>query len=757
MNLGITIGDKLLFLANGVAGNFEIIGDAEAEPIMLRNLADGSTKNMKRLDLAVLVGSGKAITTLKKGQVVRPLTVAELKGFHQPPKRARLSETELKNWEVRKRDIARAGLLLWYAQAWDLAPCSRGEVPLTNFILAKYNEAKDAGFTRLPSTSSIRKAIAKGLGGPRTLAQYLRKTGGARKKTRWPQWVYDLGMEMVCWYYEELPRKYLDAHDHFDELYYPGLTEWKQTDEARKFNDPNFEPPCPQTLTNWINSARTREMLTLKYGSREADRRLRGRSASLEPVAPLETIILDQTLAPIWAAEKVDVDGTVTIVLKRPWITWAIDLYSRMCVGFIITFDPPCLATLMACLRHVISPKTDWIDRFGEYKGATDGFGAFYNVILDNAKAHFQRSMKMVGDVAGFKVTLAPIYTPQYKSWIERFNATMNGPIRTLPGGIPLAKDQEAAEYDARATAALAIETIRDLMGHHVMAYHLDTHDGIGMAPARKWVEGLQEFDRPLVEDARAFKLIAGRLEIGALTGEGLIYREMRFHDQGITTMLMNNFSRLSSKRGKPGQSSTFPVFFFVEDMDTSSVTILDEFSRQPVELPNFDELHRESPVSFAFEDGLRERERRLNKKFHTREEKAQARIEYTKELNAELAKAGHGAQKNIIRVLKGKEKLSLGPGSMVLDLKVDATVDGMEKPKGIPMRLSITERIDPVVAQKGRKRRAKSKPRTETRNVATPSVQDDPLVIDGEFAVLTREMGDDEALLDELARLHGY
>ncbi len=758
MNLGISTGDKFLFLNGRVAGNYEVVGDAEAEPIALRSLADGSDKVMKRLDLAVLLGSGNAITTFKKGRVIRPLTVAEIKGFHKPPKRSDLTETELKNWQIRERDIARAGLLLHYVLAWDAEPCSRGEVPLTSFILEKYNDAKAAGFERLPSTSSIRKAIAKGLGGPRTIGLYLRKTGGARTKTKWPQWVYDLGAEMVCWYYEELLRKHLDAHRHFDDLYYPRLAEWKQTDEARTYKNPDFEPPCPQTLTNWINSVRTREMLTLKYGSREADRRLRGRSESLEPVAPLETIILDQTLAPVWAVEKVDTDGTVAIVFRRPWITWAIDLYSRMCVGFVMTFDPPCLATLMACLRHVISPKIDWIDRFGEHKGATDGFGAFYNVVLDNALAHFQRSMKMVGDVAGFKVTLAPIYTPQYKPWIERFNSTMNGPIRMLPGGIPLAEDQEAAEYDARKTAALSIETIRNLMGHHVMAYHLETHTGIGMAPARRWTEGLQEFERPLINDARAFKLIAGRLEIGAITGEGLIYKGQRFHDPGITTMLLNNFSRLRSKRGKPGQSSTFSVYFFVEDMDTSSVTILDEFGRQPVELPNFDELHRESPVSFAFEDGLRARQRRLNKKFHTREEKTQARIEYRKELEAELAKAGHGAQKNIIRVLKGKEKLALGPGAMVLDLKVDASIDGMEKPKGIPMALSMQDRVDPLAPHKGRKRGGKRKPKPQTA-VGTDDHEmfmEDPMVIDGEF-VVTSNLDDDEALLDQLARQHGY
>ncbi len=771
MNLGISEGDRFMFLGGGVSGTFALEGDADAEPILLRNVDDGSERHVARLDLAILLGNGRVLRTFKKGQQVRMLTAPEIQAYHEPPKSAKISETDHKSRERKKEDLARASRLLFYVKAWDENPSGRGDVDLERFIKLTHPDAEANGHTGRPSVSSIRKAIAKGFGGPRTLGMYLRKTGGARVKAKWPTWVYDLGHEAVRWYYSGALRNYKDAYQWFDVRFYPQLSEWEQTEEAASYlvDDDDelvaIEPPCEETIKNWIKSARTHATLTQKYNAREASRRLRGRSKSLEPVGPLETIILDQTLAPIWAVEKVDDNGTIVIVLKRPWIVWAIDLYSRMVVGFIMTFDPPNIATLMACLRHVIGPKVEWIKRFGEMKGATDGFGAFYSVILDNAKAHFQKTMQLVGDVAGYRVELAPIYNPEYKSWVERLNATMNFALRSLPGGIPKTEDPAAAEYDARATAELSIESIRGLMAHHIMRYHLAVHDGINMAPARKWAEGLREFDRPMVDDGRAFNLLLGRYDSGVLGASGITFRGLQFHDPGITTILLNHFSRLESKRdgGKAGQSSRFSVHFIYNEMDTSSITVIDEFSKEMVVLPNADDLHRDKPVSFAFSDGERAYQRRQNKQFHTRPERAKARLEYEKELEAELAKASHGHGKNIVRVLKGREQLSLGPGGTVLDLQVPASIAGMEKPQGIPMAMSFADRVDPISANKGRKPSTKRNRSGKKGSGPTPAISEDELydrdsmVIDGEFSVVAGDEDDNEARLNELARRYGY
>ncbi|MGR9470606.1 hypothetical protein [Rhizobium leguminosarum] len=770
MILDVSTGDRFLFLGGNIRGTYKVEGDAEAEPIVL-TCEDGTTAEIARLDLAVLQASGGAVRTFKKGVPIRTLTSQELKGLFEPPKQGTLTESQAKEWEVRRDDVRRASRLLFYVQEYDASSgYGLGETELEWFIsetrptaIEKGYDGPALGFDRVPSPSSIRKALKVGLPGQRTLASYLRKTGTARKKTKFPQFVYDLGREATNYYYSSGSIGYVDAHKFFDERFFVRRGEWLANAlDLAEWDTWDGKPPEYQTITNWIKAAECRATLTSKYNAREANRRVRGRGRSIEPLAPLETIILDQTLAPIWCAEKIDVEGAIRIVTKRPWIVWAIDLYSRMLAGFILTYDPPCIATLMACLRHVITPKTEWIDRFGYCKGATDVFGAMSTVILDNAKAHIGRTMQTVGDAAGFKVHLAPIYTPEYKPWIERANATMNNSMRPLPGGIPHESEATEEDIDPRTAALISSESLRNLMAHNIMEYHLDVHSGIGMAPARKYAEGLQEFGRTTVDDARTYKLLLRRHETATLSPEGIKFKGHRFHDQGLTSKLMNDMVRFHSsrKKAKPGQALSFKVHVFYDEMDVSSLTVINEHTKEVVDMPNYDSFLIERPVSFAFSEGERAYQSRVNKEFHDREDKAKARAEYTKDLEAEIANSSHGAAKHSIRVLQGREKPELPPGSRVVDLKVEPTIDGRSKPQEIPVRVALLDRVDVMTAGKGRppRTRGNSNPKSNARPIIEISPQPEASVVDDEVLhTVDTSFDDGDATLDELARTYGY
>lgn len=770
MILDISTGDRFLFLAGSKQGVYAVEEDAEADPIVFRD-DDGKVVRIARLDLAVLQANGGAVRTMKRGVPIRALTGKEMKGLYEPPKNVVLTPRQLKEWKTRRDDVRRAARLLFYVQKFDASDYNKGDDGILTFIQATYNDAKDegydgrdVGFENPPSVSSIRVALRVGKPNQRTFTSYLRKTGGGRKKHMFPQFVYDLGERTVNHYYSAAKIRYIDAHEWFDERFFPARTAWEaNASDVAAWEHWDREPPTTETISNWIKAARSQATLTTKYGSRIANRKVRGRGKSIDPVAPLETIILDQTLAPVWCVEKVDLDGETRLVLKRPWIVWAIDLYSRMVLGFILTYDPPCIATLMACLRHVISPKTDWIDRFGYCKGATDAFGALATVILDNAMAHIGRTMKMVGDVAGFHVVLAPIYTPEFKTWLERFNSTMNGALRSLPGGIPHEDSDDAEAIDPQATAALSSDGVRQLMGHNIMKYHLKVHDGIGMAPARKWTEGLVEHGRTTVDDARTYKLLLRRHEKATISPEGIYFKGHRFHDQGLTTMLLSDNARLHGSRKKPkaGQGLRFPVHVFYDEMDVSSITVINEHTKEVIDLPNYDSFYAEKPVSFAFSEGERAYQARQNREFHTREEKAAARVEYQKELEALLAAAGHGAAKQAIRVLQGAEKPELGPGSRVIDVKVPATIDGRAKAQEIPIGTALSDRIDVVKEVKGRKPRTKGKNQPDSKppiiDIAPPKPEEPVAATEDQSDITDGSFDESEAMLDELARAYGF
>ncbi len=757
--------DRYVFVVGGQTGTFEVEDTGDDETVGLRSLEDGQTRRMSAFDLAILQATGAAVRTAREGEPIQTLPASDYRAIQEPPGEF-VSSKQRRDWLNLQKDFKRASTLLYYIREFDKYPgLVTTEGPLERFIVSKAASAKAAGFEWTPSTSALRKALAKGGPGNRSLALLFRKKNLARLRQKWPRWVYDLGQEAVAYYWSNRIVSRSDAHIFFDDRFYQTLNELKQRQadgiEDADHTDFDFEPPCHQTISNWIDAAKCLATLTTKFGAREANRELRGRGPSMDAIAPLEIIVLDQTLGDIWACEEVHVDGTISIVLKRPWIVWAMDLYSRMVVGYNMTFEPPCISTFMMCLRDVISPKADLVKRFGESKGATDGFGKFNCLVVDNAMAHIGRTVQLVGDLAGFEVDYAPIRTPEYKPWAERLIRTMNSVHHALPGGIPDSPEALRANgLDPRKSARLKLNEIKSLTDHKVIEYHLTVHDGIGMAPARKWAEGVMEHGRRTVDDARAFKMVLGRYETRTLTAEGILFDGHDFHDQALTSKLLNDLARFHKRRGgrKPFQSASFRVHFFYYEGDCSSISVLNEFTKEIVELPNADEFYREAPVSFAFAKGERDYQQRLNRAFHTREEKAVARRAYQRELEGYLATGNHRQGQRTIRVLHGGEKAQLAPGGRIVDIQTSPTISGMAKAVDIPTRMQVMDRIDAVVAPPGRKvasKRRASRPKGAPAALAANDFEKSEAITPASYQP-DLALSKSEAELDELARRYG-
>lgn len=791
MILDLSKGDRLHFVGSGaeVRGEFVVEGEGSADPLELRAVATDNPYKIARIDYAVLQATGGVIRLEREGVVTALITAADIKVL-QEPLDASPTPSQLKAWQIRRRDIERAGRLLFYVRCYDNSPTfvSRQTNKLDAFILSRFDKAKEAGWKIAPSASALRKAIAKGLPGRRSLGLYLRKKGSAVSRSKWEKWVYELGQQMVAYYWGDWKVKFIDAHKWFDVRFYQKIDALKAEIEAAGgefdaalLDDGSYgnlipivvpspgtakwiEPPVNQTLTNWIYAARSHATVKSKWGIAPANRQLRGRGSSLKAVAPLEVLVLDATVGDIWAVEEVQIDGSVKIVLKRPYIVWAMDLYSRMVLGMVMTFEPPSVATLMACLREVMKPNVELIQRFGEAKGATDGFGLWQWLILDNALENIGVSLQLVGDVVGFQVDYAPIRTPEYKPWIERLIRTMNSHLHSLPGGIPYSPDiLRAKKLDPRKGAQLRLKDIRALTDHKIIEYHLDEHDGIGMAPARRWSEGLIEFGRRTIDDARAMNLILGRYKSRTLTASGIEFDGHVFHDQAITTMLLNDLARRNRERGDGDQSATFRVHFFYDPMNVTSISVINEYTKEIVELPNSDEFYAATVVSFAFAAGERAKQALANKVFHSREERARFRAEYERELAAKLATDTHGEGKRTIRTIHGGPvlELELVPGDRIVDDLIDPSISGMPKARNVPVKMALSSKTGDLIIPKGRKPATKSKnpakiPQVKAANDPGKAQVGEPVTASATDTTLSDSNAvDTEAMLDELDRLY--
>src|SRR5262252_9777881 len=75
---------------------------------------------------------------------------------------------------------------------------------------------------------------------------------------------------------------------------------------------------------------------------------------------PLAMVQIDHTLGDI-----ILVDDVQRLPIGRPWITLAIDVFSRMVAGFYVSLDAPSALSAGLCLAHAILPKDTWLAKYG--------------------------------------------------------------------------------------------------------------------------------------------------------------------------------------------------------------------------------------------------------------------------------------------------------------------------------------------------------------------------------------------------------
>ena len=171
---------------------------------------------------------------------------------------------------------------------------------------------------------------------------------------------------------------------------------------------------------------------------------------------PLEIVQIDHT--------KVDafvVDEETREPVGRPWLTLALDVFTRMVTGFYLTMEPPSRLSTSLCLLHAVFDKTAWL-REREIEEAWPVAGLPESIHVDNGADFRSRAFERACRDEGVKIIWRPRGEPHFGGHIERLIGTQMGPIHLLPGSTS-SNIQERREYDSKRHAALTIARTRTL------------------------------------------------------------------------------------------------------------------------------------------------------------------------------------------------------------------------------------------------------------------------------------------------------
>ena len=261
----------------------------------------------------------------------------------------------------------------------------------------------------------------------------------------------------------------------------------------RRCRDAQLSPPDANTVRLRIHALPVRERMARRSHRKEALQEFTARPGTFDEAKhPLDIIQIDHTKLDIIVVDEQD-----RLPIGRPWITLAIDLYSRMVPGFCISLDPPGAISTGLCIANAVLPKEAWL----EQRGVTGGWPCwgFPAVIhLDNAREFHGEMLRRACEQYGMKLTYRPVAQPHMGGHIERLVGTLMRALHELPGAT-FSHPRQRGEYDSEATAVLTLRELELWLTEYIVGvYHLRYHRGIGTSPLQKWTADMSSGDREL-------------------------------------------------------------------------------------------------------------------------------------------------------------------------------------------------------------------------------------------------------------------
>lgn len=252
-------------------------------------------------------------------------------------------------------------------------------------------------------------------------------------------------------------------------------------------------PPDPTTVINRIYAISEEQRLRRRRGSKAADERFQPLLGSFPGADfPLAVVQIDHT-----PVDVIIVDDLHRKAIKRPYLTIATDVYSKMCVGFYLSLDNPGGLATGLCMSRVILGKESYLASLGLDHLSWPCWGVMHKVHTDNAKEFRGTLLGQAAQQYGIIVEHRPKGRPQYGGDVERaFRTFMHEVHNELPG-TTFSNVQMKQEYDSEGRAVMTLEALEKWLTLFILGvYHQNPHAGNdGIPPIVQWERGVTGSD----------------------------------------------------------------------------------------------------------------------------------------------------------------------------------------------------------------------------------------------------------------------
>nr|MCY0975560.1 transposase family protein [Paenarthrobacter ureafaciens] len=175
--------------------------------------------------------------------------------------------------------------------------------------------------------------------------------------------------------------------------------------------------------------------------------------------------------------------------IGRPYLTAAIDVYSRCLVGMVVALEPPSAVSVGLCLAHTCCDKRPWWEAIG-VEADWPMSGKPRQLYVDNGAEFKSEALRRGCEQHGIGLDYRPPGRPHYGGIVERVIGTAMTMVHELPG-TTFSNPVERRRYDSEKMAALTLPELEKWLVLAVASYHGSVHSTLGQTPAGRWAAGV--------------------------------------------------------------------------------------------------------------------------------------------------------------------------------------------------------------------------------------------------------------------------
>lgn len=248
-------------------------------------------------------------------------------------------------------------------------------------------------------------------------------------------------------------------------------------------------PPSRKAVTTRLDAYRTREAQRRRIGSKKAKYTFVGMPGHVDVSAPLERVEIDHTPLDMMVRS----DDPLCEYVGRPWLTVAVDVYTRCVLGIHIGFEPPSVLSVALCLTHAVLPKSPAAEFGVPLDWPMHGLPKM--IMVDNGRDFTSEAFRRGCEEYGIVLAYRPVGSPHYGGMIERLIGTMVGQCHLLPGTTKNSVKAKG-DYDSAKHAVMTLSEVRRWFVEQLLGrYHLREHRMLRIPPREAWRRATEQSD----------------------------------------------------------------------------------------------------------------------------------------------------------------------------------------------------------------------------------------------------------------------